>query len=343
MSTSGTVGQTVIQASDVYESAARKCGLLPMQLAPEHLDILARNLYLLFCELTSRAPNLWCVKEHSFGLFTGRADVVMLPGTVRDLNLNWRTPTALTPAGTSFDAISATWDLGVSQATTPVKTLSILSGANQNLTLAIDTSADGITWTTLSTETQATAVALGEYVWRDIKQVTPNRYFRLRETVLASAPMTANLIAQTNFDLPMTPFNRDEYQQLPNKQFQSGRVLQYYFDRQLSPSLKCWPVANSTIVSQTCIYGSLFYQVQDVGAMTNQVAIPDRWLTYAIWKLADQSLYELPGADLKREQGIQNQVAMAMDTALAGEVDTGPIHITPRIGVYTRIGNRGRR
>ena len=38
---------------------------------------------------------------------------------------------------------------------------------------------------------------------------------------------------------------RPDYWNLPNKQFPSARALQYWYDRQIDPSMYLWPVPNN--------------------------------------------------------------------------------------------------
>ena len=77
-------------------------------------------------------------------------------------------------------------------------------------------------------------------------------------------------------------------------------------------------------------------QVEDVGALDGQLAIPDRWLLAIQSMLAHQMSLELPAVDLTRIQYLEAQGEKYFIMAEQEERDKSPIYYSPNISVYTR-------
>ena len=75
--------------------------------------------------------------------------------------------------------------------------------------------------------------------------------------------------------------------------------------------------------------------IQDVGALTDEVEVPQRWLEAIVCELAIRMIMELPGADLNRIPVLQDMADNISRIASDEERDNSPINITPNIGVYT--------
>ena len=77
-------------------------------------------------------------------------------------------------------------------------------------------------------------------------------------------------------------------------------------------------------------------QVMDVGALTSQLEIPDRWMLAVQSMLAHQMSIELPGVDIQRIQYLEGQAEKYFQMAELEERDKSPIYLAPNISVYTR-------
>jgi hypothetical protein len=77
-------------------------------------------------------------------------------------------------------------------------------------------------------------------------------------------------------------------------------------------------------------------QIQDVGKLSGQLAIPDRWLMAIQNMLAHQMAQILPGVDPGRVQYLEGQAEKYFNMAEAEERDKSPVYFAPNIGCYTR-------
>jgi hypothetical protein len=131
----------------------------------------------------------------------------------------------------------------------------------------------------------------------------------------------------------MYRMNRDDYASLPYKKTPGASPLQFWLDRQRdAPTMVLWPTPSTTFMVV-----SLFshMQIQDVGAMSNTVDIPQRWYDAVLSNLAWASLLEVPGADMARAPILEKQAMTSMIAAEAEERDSSPSNLRPNIAPYT--------
>ena len=76
--------------------------------------------------------------------------------------------------------------------------------------------------------------------------------------------------------------------------------------------------------------------VEDVGALSGQLAIPDRWLMAIQNMLAHQMSQELPNVEIPRIQYLEAQAEKYFQMAEQEERDKSPIYLAPNISVYSR-------
>jgi hypothetical protein len=133
--------------------------------------------------------------------------------------------------------------------------------------------------------------------------------------------------------IPLARLNRDDYWNLPNKQFPSVRSLQYWFDRTIEPSMYLWPVPNNDFQMFQLIVEK---QMEDVGSLTNQIYVPDRWLPSIQATLSHKLSLQLPGVDLQRIGYLEQQSEKLFMRASEEDRDRSPIYFQPNISYYTR-------
>lgn len=134
-------------------------------------------------------------------------------------------------------------------------------------------------------------------------------------------------------DFPLSAYNRDEYASLPNKSQASTRPTCYWFEKLRVPQLTLWPVPSDD-TRRLLVFRHR--QIQDVGALTEELEIPSRWLEAVCWQLALRLAFELPEVKPDRVAAIQ---AMRQEMTIeveGGETDSAPVYFAPTIGVYTR-------
>jgi len=77
-------------------------------------------------------------------------------------------------------------------------------------------------------------------------------------------------------------------------------------------------------------------QMQDVGSLTNQIYVPDRWINCVQKQLSHSMSLQLPGVDLQRVQYLEAQAQKAFLQASEEDRDKSGIFFQPNISYYTR-------
>lgn len=350
MSTSGTVGQTTIEVSDILDHVMRRCGSTPDKLTPEITEALKNNLFMLLATLSNRGINMWRISRSLLPLYVGQSDYTLTAGTLDIQKALWRVPTRLT--GTVSSSSGGTvaniddgdistiftqggtgnviWDFG-SGNTSTVYLVGVLPSGSQSLNLTFSSSTDGVTYTTVYS-VGAASYTDGTWVWYEVNTAKAGRYFKVA-TSTGTMSMREIYIAQTWYEVDMYRMNRDDFASLPYKKTPSNSPLQFWLDRQRdAPVMVMWPTPSSTFALI-----SLFshMQIQDVGALSNTVDIPQRWYDALVANLAYNSILEVPGADINRAPLLKEQAMMTMVAAEAEERDQSPSNWTPNLSAYT--------
>jgi len=328
MAYSNTVSQTVFNTRKVIENAVRRCKLTAQQITSEYVDIANDQLYLLLGNLANQGVPLWCIEKMVMPLYSGNG-VIDLPTRVVDiLNSNLRYLQEV--SGTDTDT-STTHTVAFGGATF-VTTVGVL-WTQASVPIALERSDDFITWTTVQEETPE-AVA-GEWSWYDLDTSVATAYFRVRATT-GTLGFDQIYLGNTPTEIPLARLNRDDYTNLPNKSFQSNRPLQYWFNRAIpQPQMYLWPVPNDQAeVYQITLWCHRY--IMDVGTMTEQIEVPQRWYDAIVSGLAAMLALELPDVDPQMIPVLDAKAAQSLATAQAEERDNSPIMWAPNISMYTR-------
>lgn len=328
MAFSGTVSQTVFTTRKVVDSAIRRTKLRAQQITTEHLTVANDQLYLLLSELANKGAPLWCIQKCVLPLYAGSSEVATYAGTVDILNANIRQTTQLSGTVTTTST-SYTLDIGATTAVTVVG----IEWSGSSTTIAIQSSPDGSTWTTLQSETPSAQA--GDRTWFDLNATANTRYIR----VVASTGVlnfTSVYFGNNPLEIPLGRINRDQYTSLPNKSLESERPLQYWLDRQaLSPVIRVWPVPNTTAENRQ-IVAWVHRHIMDVGALSQQIEVPQRWLEAITAGLAYRVGREFPETDEAVLARLGGEAAVALAVAEDEERDNSPITFAPNIAPYTR-------
>jgi hypothetical protein len=73
----------------------------------------------------------------------------------------------------------------------------------------------------------------------------------------------------------------------------------------------------------------------DVGALTNELEVPQRWYEAVVMMLSHRMSLELPGVPLGRVTYLENQAEKYLFIAEQEERDKSPMYFAPNISVYT--------
>ena len=328
MAFSNTVSQTNFNTRRVIDNAIRRCKLTAQQITAEHIDIANDQLYLFLSDLANQGAPLWCIEKQIYPLYDGVGDITMLDGTVDILNSNFRWLQQVT--GINYDEptyreVDFTDDIFVANA-------GILWSAAA-VPIVFERSDDGVTWVTIQSETPTASA--GEWTWYDMDSSVAARYFRIRATS-GTLGFSQIYLANTPTEIPLARMNRDDYTNLPNKAFQSNRPLQYWFDRQVNnPIMHMWPVPNlAATVCQIVVWRQRY--IMDVGTMTQDIEVPQRWLEAIVSGLAAKMALELTEVDVNLIPILDQKAAISLNIAQMEERDNSPMMIAPNISPYTR-------
>jgi hypothetical protein len=328
MAYSNTVSQTVFDTRKVMENAFRRCRVRPEMITAEYVSVANDQLYLLLSDLANMGAPLWCIEKQILPLYDGVGYITLDTKVVDILNSNLRQLQTVTGTNTTT-ATTRTIDFG---GATFVTTVGVKWSAAA-VPIALERSVDGIVWTTIQTETP-TAVA-GEWTWYDLASSVATEFFRVRAT---SGNLNFLDIYTGNMptEIPLARMNRDDYTNLPNKSFQSNRPLQFWYDRLIpNPVMRLWPVPNSgAITSQIVLWVQRY--IMDVGTMTQQVEVPQRWYEAIVAMLASKLALEIAEVETSLIPLLDQKANVALYTAQAEERDNSPMMMAPNIAVYTR-------
>lgn len=324
-------------------------------MTPEYIDAAKQALFYNLQNLSNLGVNLWLLENQLYGALTAQQQLY-LPKTVIDVReANWvyvinseaadYLPTTNQTAPNAFDldldttATSTVQDnfLGLEyQQAQPVFYVGwnayAAGGGTTTYNLVYEVSDDNVNWTTVETFPE---VILSDRQWQYFNiAITPNHlYYRLRETVASTFTVRQIVFSTSQQVIPLSRLNRQDYWNLPNKQFPSVRSLQYWFDRQIEPSMYLWPVPNNDFQMFQLVVEK---QMEDVGSLTNQIYVPDRWINCVQKQLSHSMSLQLPGVDLNRVQYLEAQAQKAYNDASQEERDKSPIYFQPNISYYTR-------
>lgn len=355
MAYSETYGQ-VFNVQTLIDHGARRCGKLAEELTAEQLLTARQSLGFVLTSLINIGIQYWAVKKEVIGLQADKY-IYSLPVGANDvLNALYRTMNRPTGNYTSSagGSVALAFDNDVStytQQTSPNGNISVdfgtdnpvyagsigvlpyvAGGGSATWTFSLQYSTDGITWNTLE-NVGTTVVTDNQWLWYDIDPGQTVQYYR----ILASGGTTLALrefyVGNNSREITMARLNRDDYTNLPNKNFTANQPYQFWFNRTVpQPEIYLWPVPSDPFVQMTIWYSK---QIMDVGDLTDELQIPQRWYLAVVNMLAHQMAMELPGVPIERITYLEQQAEKHLNMAEQEERDKSPIYFAPNISVYT--------
>ena len=356
MAYSGTVGTTIINVQKIIDHSARRAGKLAEELTVEQVQSAKESLFYVLSNLINQGIQYWAIDKVIYGLNLDQAVYYLPVGGNDVLNALYRTMDRPTPqtnngylsssgiAYNAFDGNTATdciqtspnGYIGVNYGTNNsqfIASIGILPATNGTFTPVFEWSNDGNTWTELYSPGEVVWQNL-QWLWYDIEPGVTAQYYRMRETGGGTMNVSELYFGTNARELQMSRLNRDDYTNLPNKQFEANQPYQYWFNRTIPQAqIVLWPTPNDPFVQMTVWYSR---QIMDVGDLTDQLEIPDRWYMAIQNMHAHQFAQELPGVDLQKIQYLETQAEKYFIMAENEERDKSPIYFAPNISVYTR-------
>jgi hypothetical protein len=357
MAYSGTVGETVINVQTLIDHGARRCGKLAEELTSEQQLSARQSLFFLLSHLGNKGINYWAINKKVFGLKADQYIYTMPLGCIDVLNVLYRTmnrPTGdySTSAGgviaNVYDNDVDTW----CQQSSANGNISIFYGTNNPIyagsigilpyvsgggtatwSITFEYSVDGVTWNTLDNLGQI-VVTDNQWIWTDIDPGQSVMYYRVRAYNGTTLALREFYVGNNSREIQMSRLNRDDYTNLPNKNFTANQPYQFWFDRTIpQPTVYLWPTPSDPFIQMTVWYQR---QIMDVGALTDELEIPQRWYEAVQFMLAHRMSLELPQVAMDRVGYLEKMAEKYLFEAEQEERDKSPIYWAPNISVYTR-------
>ena len=357
MAYSGTVGQTVISVQTLIDHGARRAGKFAEELTVEQVQSAKESLFYLLSNLINQGIQYFAIKKQVIGLNANQYEYLLPVGGNDVLNALYRTMTqpsgsySTSAGGTvanAYDQNTATYCAQIS----PNGNIAVVYGTNnpeyigsigfmpyvsgggsQTWNYVFEYSTDGTTWGTLYTGTTVT-VTDSQWIWQDIDPGQNCQYYRMRATNGTTLAVRELYFGNNSTEITMARLNRDDYTNLPNKNFTANQPFQFWLNRTIpQATITVWPTPSNSFVQMTVWYSAY---VEDVGALSGQLAIPDRWYLAVQCMLAHQMSQELPNVEVARIQYLEGQAEKYFQMAEQEERDKSPIYMAPNISVYTR-------
>jgi hypothetical protein len=355
MAYSNTTGQTKINVDQLISYAYRDAGKTAEEITPEYVNAGKQALFYNLQNLSNLGVNLWLLDNILLG---AQADQQILPlpsSTIDVREANWvyiqnLAPTTALPTDNTSSpnlftqslnqyatsTLSENWfgaEYTPSQRVFYVGFNAYSPNTTTTYNLSYQVSNDGTNWTTVQTF-PSTTLADSQWAYFNVNITQPYSYYRLlNNNTTTTFSLRQIVFSQSQQVIPLARLNRDDYWNLPNKQFPSVRSLQYWFDRTITPSMYLWPVPNNDFQMFQLIVDK---QMQDVGSLTNQIYVPDRWLPSIQASLSHKLAMQLPQIDMARVQYLEQQADKLFLQASEEDRDKSPIYFQPNISYYTR-------
>ena len=197
----------------------------------------------------------------------------------------------------------------------------------------LEWSNDGTTWSLLE-DTGVTTWVSGTWLWYDIDPGQTCTYYRMRETGGNTLNVAEFYVGNLSTEVTMARLNRDDYTNLPNKNFSANQPYQFWLNRTIpQATIVLWPAPSDPFVQMTIWYSR---QVMDVNDLYDELEIPQYFYQAIQCMLAHQMSLVLPGVDLARIQYLEGQADKYFTMAENENRDKSPIYYAPNISVYTR-------
>jgi hypothetical protein len=357
MAYSGTVGTTVINVQTLIDHGARRCGKLAEELTSEQLLSARQSLFFLLSHLANIGINYWAINKKVFGLNADQYIYSMPLGCIDVLNVLYRTMNRpngayTTSAGgvvgnvydnnvdTYCQQTSTNGNISINFGTSnPIYIGSIgflpyvAGGGSATWSIALEYSTDGSTWSMLD-DLGTIVVTDNQWVWTDIDPGQSVAFYRIRAYNSTTLALRELYFGNNSREIQMARLNRDDYTNLPNKNFTANQPYQFWFDRTIpQPTVYLWPTPSDPFIQMTVWYQR---QIMDVGALTDELEVPQRWYEAVVFMLAHRMSLELPQVAMDRVGYLEKMADRFYSEAEAEERDKSPIYFAPNISVYTR-------
>lgn len=357
MPTSGTVGSTTFLNQQLIDHAFRRCKMVEQQITGEHITIALDLLWLFVMTLSNKGIKLWNVDPIILPIYERNQTVPCPLGTTDTYTINLRNSNRITGTATASEGVAdnafdgdlatactqlaalgtITMDLGTDGATA-IPIFGLMPNVSGDWDYVIEASNDNFVTSVPYITRTAQAVVQDEWFWEDVQapsRETEYQYWRLRATGTTVLDVIELYYGNKPNEIPMYKLNRNDYANLPDKA-STGRPTQFWYDKQRTqPEIELWPSPGAEFTFDQ-VTGFIQRQVQDVGALTDELEVPDTWYLAIVCELARQLSREIKEVDLSQLPYIDTDADKYLKDAWDGETDESEAYIRPNISPYTR-------
>lgn len=352
MAYSGTTGTTVTTVQTLIDHGARRCGKLAGELTSEQVLSSRQSLYFLLSNLINIGIQYWAISKKVYGFSPDRYiyDLPLGGNDVLNALYRWmsRPDGAYTTSagGTVANVYDGDVDTICTQTSTNgnisvnfgpsnpifIGSIGFLPASSGTWSIILEYSSDGSSWSTLE-DLGTIPVVNNEWIWTDIDNGQTVPYYRIRAYNGTTLSLRELYFGNNSTEITMSRLNRDDYTNLPNKNFTANQPFQFWFNRTVPQAqIWLWPTPQNAFYQMTVWYSR---QIMDVGDLYGELEIPQRWYEAVLMMLSHRMSLELPNVPLDRVQYLEVQADKYLTLAEQEERDKSPIYFAPNIAVYT--------
>ena len=352
MAYSGTTGTTVTTVQTLIDHGARRCGKLAGELTSEQVLSSRQSLYFLLSNLINIGIQYWAIDKKVYGFSPDRYiyDLPLGGNDVLNALYRWMSRPSGAYTSSAGGTVANVYDGDVDTICTQtsangnisvnfgpsnpifIGSIGFLPASSGTWSIILEYSSDGSSWSTLE-DLGTIPVVNNEWIWTDIDNGQTVPYYRIRAYNGTTLSLRELYFGNNSTEITMSRLNRDDYTNLPNKNFTANQPFQFWFNRTVPQAqIWLWPTPQNAFYQMTVWYSR---QIMDVGDLYGELEIPQRWYEAVLMMLSHRMSLELPNVPLDRVQYLEIQADKYLTLAEQEERDKSPIYFAPNIAVYT--------
>lgn len=352
MAYSGTTGTTVTTVQTLIDHGARRCGKLAGELTSEQVLSSRQSLYFLLSNLINIGIQYWAINKKVYGFSPDRYiyDLPLGGNDVLNALYRWMSRPSGAYTSSAGGTVANVYDGDVDTICTQtsangnisvnfgpsnpifIGSIGFLPASSGTWSIILEYSSDGSSWSTLE-DLGTIPIVNNEWIWTDIDNGQTVPYYRIRAYNGTILSLRELYFGNNSTEITMSRLNRDDYTNLPNKNFTANQPFQFWFNRTVPQAqIWLWPTPQNAFYQMTVWYSR---QIMDVGDLYGELEIPQRWYEAVLMMLSHRMSLELPNVPLDRVQYLEVQADKYLTLAEQEERDKSPIYFAPNIAVYT--------
>lgn len=351
MAYSQSLTYQTLETVQLIEQAFRRCRVRPESITAEMLEIARDCLQMQLGSAINDNWPLWTQDRVLIPIYEGVSYATPPVGTLDMIDVNLVTSLRVegeatsSAGGTADNAFDGDFATACTQVSTngnlqvefeddqAITVVGILPNATGTWSWNLQRSEDGATWVTVQ-DVDAQAVVAGEWLWYNLEGYIGCPYFRMLMTDGSTLDIRELYLAYTSSEVPIYRMNIDQYSFMPDRN-QRGRVTQYFFDRQIDPLLRMWPVPDYQSRMQYLAAWRRRY-LMNVGEYNQSIEIPRQHYETFLWGLSWRLCQMTPEIDESKFPMLKATAEESWARVRMENRDRSPIQVQVNISPYTR-------